>query len=160
MERVRSDDRIGGLVWLLAGLAIAYGSWTMDRLERLDIHPLAAPGLLPGIAGLALAGLGFVMLLRRPSGAAEEPAAEPVAWGRLGVSWALCVAFGGLLLGRGLPFWLLAGAFVLAHILILHDGGRGSGGLVRRFALAAAVAVGAAGLVTWAFETLFLIRLP
>lgn len=155
MDLARHQDRIGGLLWLLLGLSIAYGSWTMDRLERLGIHPLAAPGLLPGIAGLALAALGLAMLLRRRG---EAPAAEPADWGRLAVSFALCLGFAGVLLGRGLPFWLLAGAFLLAHILLLHDAE--GGGPLRRFAVAAGVAVAVAWLVTWSFEALFYIRLP
>jgi hypothetical protein len=151
-------DRVGGLLWLCLGLAIAYGSWTMDRLERLGIHPLAAPGLLPGLVGVALALFGLVLLARRAS-PANEPGAEPVHGQRLALSWMLCVGFGGLLLGRGLPFWLLAGLFLLAHILLLHDGA-GRSGLARRLAVAATVAVATSALVTSVFQNLFYIRLP
>jgi uncharacterized membrane protein YhhN len=156
MDRARRNDRIEGLVWLLLGLAVAHGAWTMDRLERLGIHPLAAPGLLPGIVGVALAAFGIVMLLRR---GVEAPAPEPADWARVGASLALCLAFGGLLLGRGLPFWLLAGGFLLAHVLLIHDG-QGRRGLAGRLAVAAALAVAVPAVVTWAFQALFYIRLP
>ncbi len=156
MDRARRHDRIEGLLWLLLGLAVAHGAWTMDRLERLGIHPLAAPGLLPGIAGLALAALGIAMLLRR---AGDAPPPEPADWGRLGASLALCVGFAGVLLGRGLPFWLLAAAFLLAHILLVHDE-TGRDGLARRLAIAAALAAAVPALLTWAFQALFYIRLP
>ena len=42
-------DRIGGLIWIALGAAIVYGSWAMDRLTSLQIHPATAPGLVPGL---------------------------------------------------------------------------------------------------------------
>ena len=32
-------DRIGGIIWIALGAAIGYGSWAMDRLNQLQIHP-------------------------------------------------------------------------------------------------------------------------
>ncbi len=176
-------DRIGGLIWLVFGAAVVYGSWTMDRLESLGINPVTAPGLLPGLLGLGFIGFGLVLLLRRgeprlvgeapaETGAIETDAVETgtpqhVAaeggedWRRLALSWALCVVFAGGLLGRGLPFWLLAAVFVFLHILLLDDADRiAAAPLSRRMVLAGVVAVTAAAAVTFVFQNLFLIRLP
>ena len=176
-------DRIGGLVWLVFGAAVVYGSWTMDRLESLGINPVTAPGLLPGLLGLGFIVLGLVLLLRRgePRLMGEAPAeAGAVAtgtvetgapghgaaeggedWRRLSLSWVLCVVFAGGLLGRGLPFWLLAAVFVFLHILLLEDADRAAAApLSRRMALAGIVAVATAAAVTLIFQSLFLIRLP
>ena len=176
-------DRIGGLIWLVFGAAVVYGSWTMDRLESLGINPVTAPGLLPGLLGLGFIGFGLVLLLRRgeprlvgeapaETGAIETDAVETgtpqlgVAeggedWRRLALSWALCVVFAGGLLGRGLPFWLLAAVFVFLHILLLDDADRiAATPLPRRIATAVVVAVATAAAVTFVFQNLFLIRLP
>ena len=37
-------DLVSGLGWIALGGAIVYGSWTMDRLENLNINPYTAPG--------------------------------------------------------------------------------------------------------------------
>lgn len=170
-------DRVGGLIWLALGLAIVVGSWLMDRLPALGINPLTAPGLLPGLVGLGIVAFALVLLLRRSQAATAaerattaEPAvpAEPSGQAaapedarRLALSWLLCLAFAGLLLGRGLPFWLLAAAFVFLHVVLLDDADRIAGRpLARRAAVAAAVAVGASAAVTMVFQDLFLIRLP
>jgi putative tricarboxylic transport membrane protein len=151
-------DRVGGAVWLLFGGAVAWGSWTMDRLETMGIHPLTAPGLLPGLAGAALMAFGTVLLLRRAPAAEAGPAED---WRRLTASFALCLVFAGVLLGRGPPFWLLAAAFLLVHVLWLEDEDRRAARPLRRRVIAAlSIAVGVSAAVTLAFQNLFLIRLP
>ncbi len=113
-----SADRIGGLIWVVFGAAIVYGSWVMDRLESLKIPPATAPGVVPGLLGLGIIIFGMILVLRRQSSAqqaagvsfaaseAEAPASdESLHWKRMLLSWALCIAYGGLLLGRGLPYW-------------------------------------------------------
>jgi putative tricarboxylic transport membrane protein len=135
----------------------------MDRLETMGIHPLTAPGLLPGLTGLALMAFGTVLLLRRrPAGGEEATEAAPGEdWRRLLASFALCLVFAAVLLGRGPPFWLLAAAFLLVHVLWLEDEDRRAARSVpRRLLGALAVAVGVSAAVTLAFQNLFLIRLP
>jgi putative tricarboxylic transport membrane protein len=135
----------------------------MDRLETMGIHPLTAPGLLPGLAGAALMAFGIVLLLRRRPAGEEEPteAGPGEDWRRLLASFALCLVFAGVLLGRGPPFWLLAAAFLLVHVLWLEDEDRRAArSFPRRLLGALAVAVGVSAAVTLAFQNLFLIRLP
>ena len=167
-------ERIGGMVWVLFGAVVFYASWTMDRLESQGVAPITAPGLLPGLLGLGMIGFGLVLLLRRgagPHGEAHghfgiqaETAAPPepgLDWRRLGLSWLLSVAFAGVFLGRGLPFWLLAAVFMFLHLVLLEDDDRRAARpLARRLAFAALVAGGTAAAVTLIFQELFLIRLP
>ena len=168
-----TPDRIGGLVWFVFGAAVFYGSWTMDRLETQNINPVTAPGIVPGLIGLGIMAFALVLLVRRSGSMvgdhgghlievhAEEAPDHPPNWRRLGLSWVLCIGFAGLLLGRGLPFWLLAGTFVFLHILLLDDPDRvAERPLARRVAFAAAVAVCTSAVVTVVFQKIFLVRLP
>ncbi|HEX2555038.1 MAG TPA: tripartite tricarboxylate transporter TctB family protein [Microvirga sp.] len=177
-------DHIGGLIWLVFGAAVFYGSWTMDRLESQNIDPVTAPGLVPGLVGLGIMAFALVLLFRRGTPpvigghhggtpavggreghlietSGEDVHDQPANWGRMALSWALCVGFAGLLLGRGLPFWLLAGAFVFLHILFLDDPDRiAERPLARRVLIAAIIAAGTAAAVTFVFQQIFLVRLP
>ncbi len=66
-----SADRIGGLIWVAFGGAVVYGSWAMDRLQSLGIPPATAPGVVPGLLGIAFIIFGVILLVRR------EPASAP-----------------------------------------------------------------------------------
>ncbi len=172
-----SADRVGGLVWILFGAIVFYASWTMDRLESQGVEPITAPGLLPGLLGFGMIGFGLVLVLRRgatlqadfqPAGhlgieAKSDAGAThtPIDWRRLGLSWLLSIVFAGVLLGRGLHFWLLAAAFMFLHLLFLEDDDRiAARPLGRRLFIAALIAAGVATAVTLVFRDLFLIRLP
>ena len=167
-----SADRIGGLIWIAFGGAIVYGSWAMDRLTSLNIPPSTAPGVVPGLLGLGIIVFGMVLAVRRtstlmaaPSFAASEVEAakadEPLDWKRILLSWALCLAYGGLLLGRGIPYWALTVAFLFAHILLLDESDRVPARLtMRRTLSAAAIALLVATAVALVFRYIFLVRLP
>ena len=47
-----SADRVGGLIWFVFGAAVVYGSWTMDRLENLNILPPPRRALCPACSAL------------------------------------------------------------------------------------------------------------
>jgi hypothetical protein len=157
-------DTVGGLVWLAFGVAVVYGSWTMDRLESLGINPVTAPGLLPGLLGLGLVAFGLILILRQQQSDAhpgDGSGAGGYDWRRLTLSWLFCVTFAGVFLGRGAPFWLLAAVFVFLHIFFLEDADRvASTSASWRAAVAAVIALAAAVLVTFLFQSVFLIRLP
>jgi hypothetical protein len=166
-----SADRVGGAVWIVFGIAVAYASWAMDRLESLKIPPLTAPGLLPGLLGLGFIVFGLILLLRGvgPEAAAAAPAEpghpRPARGGsagrRLVLSWALCIAYAGVFLGRGLPYWLLTMVFLFAHLVLLDESDRvraipSRRRLVTAAVLAPTMAVGVALM----FQHIFLVRLP
>ncbi len=169
-----SADRIGGLIWVTFGAAVVYGSWAMDRLDSLKIPPATVPGLVPGLLGAGLITFGLFLTLRRPDAAIETssfaiPAPEPAAalaaddfaWKRLGLSWVLCMAYGGLLLGRGVHYWILTSGFLLLHFLLLDENERVPAHPdLRRLLLAALLAPVIATVVTLVFQYVFLVRLP
>jgi len=45
-------DLVAAALWISFGAAVATGAWRMDRLERLNINPYEAPGLVPGLLGV------------------------------------------------------------------------------------------------------------
>lgn len=156
-------DRGFGAFWLALGLAIAFESWRMPRLEEQGINPYTIPGLVPGLLGLILASLGLALALRRAPAAEAAPTeesgvAEP--W-RVGLALLLCLGFGLGALGHGPPFWLNAGLFLFVAILTFEwPEHRAAGTLHTGITRAALVAVGGAAAITFIFQEVFLVRLP
>ena len=169
--RSLSADRIGGLIWIVFGSAVVYGSWTMDRLQSLGIPPSTAPGVVPGLLGIGIIIFGFILLVRREAAPVaaftREPDAVPAAapdefhWKRAALSGVLCLIYGGALLGSGLPYWLLTMGFLFLHIVLLDETtdvpARPS---LRRLVTAAVIAPTFAIVVTLVFQYIFLVRLP
>jgi 4-hydroxybenzoate polyprenyltransferase len=75
----------------------------------------------------------------------------------------LCLTFGVVLVGHGLPFWLAAAIFVTVAIVSLQYQQRKSidrkSGL-RMLVKAAAIGLGAGIIITIVFQEIFLVRLP
>jgi hypothetical protein len=151
------------------GIAILIGSLIMDRLERQGVNPYTVPGLLPGLLGIAMILLGGILTARsvgrgglvRPlpdhSGHAREERR------RVWMVIAMCVTFGVVLVGRGLPFWLAAWAFVTFAILVLQRSGlKASGEKLgkRAWFMAGVIGLGAGVLITLVFQEIFLVHLP
>jgi hypothetical protein len=152
-------DLFDGAGWLLLGAAILIGSITMDRLENQDVPPYAVPGLLPGLLGIALLLLGGLLAarsIRRGAFAGERARARHAAPGRAAIAITLCVLFGAVLVGHGLPFWLAATLYVTAAILLL----RRQRADAKAAGLAALIGLGAGGAITLVFQQIFLVRLP
>jgi putative tricarboxylic transport membrane protein len=172
--RALSADRIGGLVWIAFGAAVVYGSWAMDRLQSLGIPPATAPGVVPGLLGIAFIIFGAVLLARREpatdgasDAAAPAEATAPTAqgdefhWRRVALSWALCMTYGAVLLGGGLPYWVLTAAFLFLHILLLDETEAVPAvPTLRRLVTAAVIAPAVATVVMLVFQRIFLVRLP
>lgn len=173
-------DRIGGIIWVVLGAAIVYGSWMMDRLTHLQIHPATAPGLVPGLLGAGIALLGLILVVRKreattadfsAGGAATEAASveaatatatdDGLAIRRVALSWVLCITYGGMLLGHGLPYWALTAAFLFVHINLIDEDSVVPARLSKQRALTAAlVAIVFSLAVAQVFEKIFLVRLP
>ena len=156
-------------LWIVLGIAVLIGSITMDRLERQGVNPYTVPGLLPGMLGIMMILLGGILALRSLRRGALHLAPSPPGahdrerWRRIWVVLALCLGYGTVLIGHGLPFWLASTIYVTASILIMqrmsHDPA------VRRQtprAWAKALMIGlVASVVTHlVFQEFFLVRMP
>jgi len=159
-------DAIG---WIVFGAAVLAGSILMDRLESQNINPLTVPGLLPGLLGIAMILLGGTMAVRSlRQGALHEAAAAPTAHvreerRRVWIAVALCVGYGVVLVGHGIPFWLASSIYVTASILVFRR--ISADPAERRLTPRAwghALLVGVlSSVITWlVFERVFLVRLP
>jgi hypothetical protein len=162
-------DLFWSLAWIVIGTAIFYGGFTMERLERQNINPYTAPGLVPALLGIGIAILGLILLVRsvrRGASAAAAGDRTPLDRGRVAGALARCLAYAGGLVGRTLfgfhmPFWLATALFVFVAILALEWRDRRARGELRRgIAVAAACAIGTAAGVTLVFQEVFLVRLP
>src|SRR4051794_2498910 len=161
------SDFLSALGWMALGIAILIGSVMMDRLEKQDINPYTIPGLLPGLLGITMTILGALLAARswRPhllatTGKAPVSRAEQM---RILLVLGLCLTFGVLLVGHGLPFWLAAAIFVTTAIFALQYQVRKSTGqqlTLREFATTAAIGLGAGIAITIVFQEIFLVRLP
>jgi len=164
---VLRTDFLSALGWMALGIAILIGSIMMDRLEKQGINPYTIPGLLPGLLGIAMTILGALLAARswRPhllaSGA--KAAVNRAEQMRILLVLGLCLVFGVVLVGHGLPFWLAAAIFVTAAILSLQYQQRKTTGVpftLRQFATTAAIGLGAGIAITIVFQEIFLVRLP
>ena len=156
-------DLVWSLVWVAAGAALFAGGYGMDRLERQNINPYTAPGLVPAALGVGIFVLGaflFARSARNRAGAAPATGGG-ASLGRLALAAALCLAYAAGLVGRGPPFWLATGVFVFVAILAFRwTELKARGELAKGAVVAAACAIGTAAGVTLVFQELFLVRLP
>jgi Tripartite tricarboxylate transporter TctB family len=156
-------DRVSGPLWVVLGVAMAVGAARIDRMESQGVKWFGAPGLVPGLLGLAMIAAGIALSLRAwratvPVGAAAR---APGAWQRVGLSLALCLVFAIGLVGHGLPFSVACCAYLFVHVAVLQwSDRRAAGQTLRGLLVAGAVALGGAVLVPLIFQDLFLVRLP
>lgn len=164
--RADFKDAIG---WIVLGLAVLVGSITMDRLEQQNINPVTVPGLLPGLLGLCMVLLGTVLGLRSwrlgafQQAVTARTAHEREERKRVWIAVAMCIGYGGVLVGHGIPFWLASTVYVTASILVFQRISPDASERtldVRSWIKAFAIGV-IASVVTWlVFERVFLVRLP
>jgi Tripartite tricarboxylate transporter TctB family len=161
-------DLWSAIVWIVLGGAIVVGSWNMDRLERMGATLYTAPGLVPGLLGACILLLGVQLALRSVRGMrSAQPAdiahSSVTAYfsGRVALVFALCLFYGLVLVGRGVPFWLATFLFVTGFVLILeYPKRRERGQLGRGVAMALVYGVATSAVVSTVFEHIFLVRLP
>lgn len=160
-------DLLTGLVLLALGISVVWLSWDMPRLGTRGIHPATAPGLVPGLLGLALTLCGAVLTLR--SARATTDAAGwrnfgGIFWtpeaGRVAAALALALIYALVLVGR-MPFWAATALFVFAFIVIFEYAFGVSRSPLWRTLLTAAIQAVIVGVtVTLVFQLGFLVRLP
>lgn len=164
----RSDlkDAVG---WIALGIAVLVGSLSMDRLTQQHINPYTVPGLLPGLLGIAMILLGVVLAVRSwERGALTQPRLPATAdqrdeRRRVAVVAALCIGYGVVLIGHGIPFWLASSIYVTASILILQRMSRDPQErqlTARPIAKALLIGVASSVITQLVFQELFLVRMP
>jgi len=158
-------DFWSGLVWITLGLAIAWGSWAMGRLEHLQASIYTVPGVLPGILGIAIAFMGAVLLGRAWRAGALLPQSRRSFvlrdhW-RLAFSLALSLLYALVVVASALPFWLVTALYVAVFVFVFQYEERRAKGQMPRGIIVAVVHGLLSGLVIqYVFEDLFLVRLP
>jgi hypothetical protein len=161
-------DLVSALVWVAFGLAVAIGAWKMDRLTHLHINKYEIPGLVPGLLGAAIVVLGFLLALRAVRAGALRPSpivTAPASTGdrsRMVCVFAAMVGYSVLLVGRGLPFWLITAVFVAAFTYWFDRERQTALGRppARQAALAITCGIATSAIVTFVFQTIFYVRLP
>ena len=160
-------DLVSALAWVAFGLAVAIGSWRMDRLQNLHINKYEIPGLVPGLLGAAIVLLGLVLAARAlRAGALRATGAPEAGHGGerryIAIVLAVMLVYALLLVGHGLPFWLATLLFVSGFIFWFDRErqagiGRGTG---RQALLALVYGAVTSAVVTVVFENVFYVRLP
>ena len=142
----------------------------MDRLAHLNINQYEIPGLVPGLLGLAIFVLGMALALRAVArgalksagGAGSASNFSPGGTRTMPLVFALTLTYALVLVGRGMPFWLGTFAFV-ASFIFLFDRERQTAmqrSTAKQAALALLYGAATSAIVSYAFEKLFLVRLP
>jgi hypothetical protein len=159
-------DLLAGLFFILLGLAIFYGAWTMDRLEVRRIHPFTVPGLVPGMLAVALTLCGAILSfrsLRTPAPGGWQQLSGAMlsgAAGRAAAVMLLALVYTLGLVGT-LPFWAATGLFVFCFIMVFECWlAAPRKPLLQSLPWALGLAVVTAAAVTLVFERAFLVRLP
>lgn len=167
-------DLVASALWITFGAAVVIGAWRMDRLERLNINPYEAPGLVPGLLGALIVLLGLALAGRsvrrgtlRPASALAEgtpaaPTANPQALRHMAAVFGLTLFYALALIGTGLPFWLATFAFITVFVGVLDRDRQARLGRSTTAQWVRAAVYGAAwsALVTLSFQHIFLVRLP
>jgi hypothetical protein len=158
-------DLISGGLWVTLAVGIMILSWKMDRLTHLQASIYTAPGLVPGLLGLALAIMGLLLILRslRAGGVAQAhlPGFDVRAHWRILTALVLCLTFALGLVGSGLPFWLAAAIFIAIFVFVFQfEDRKEDGTLARGAAFAAMFGLICGGSIYYVFQDLFLVRLP
>lgn len=125
-----------------------------------------APGLVPGLYGLIIAGLSIWLGVRAMGRMRRGEAGVPLAAGDAASNWRLtgaallCVVYAVGLIGR-LPFWMATAAFVALFIALFEwEPGLTARERLRPIATALAQGLITGLLVTLVFEKIFYVRLP
>lgn len=166
LRAAASSDLRGAFGWAAFGVAVLVGSIRMDRLEHQHINPYTVPGLLPGLLGIVIIVLALLLGLRswRRGGAVRDwPAIDHVFIRRLGLIIGLIVVYSVVLVGHGMPFWLASALYVAVSIVTLQHAQLaiiGARATWRDVAFAIVVGLATGGIITYVFQTLFLVRLP
>ena len=158
-------DFYTAVVLMAFGIAITVLALKMPVTAK---NPYSAPGLLPGILGVIITGLSFIMFIRSiirskgkvgVQGASFKTFFNDIVTRRMIIAIILCISY-GLLLGK-LFFPLLTFLYNFIFIVFFeYDRNMPFKAQIKKLVIAAIIAICTAVLITAVFQYLFLIRLP
>jgi hypothetical protein len=172
------SEYLSAALWAAFGVIVMVASWRLDRLENLGINPWSVPGLTPGVVGALIVLLAIALAIQARCGGAGSdagPGTGPEAaggivesagpadgsLGRTLAACTLCLLFAGVSLGHGLPFVVEGAAFVFLFTTVFSwSQWRADGGVLRKLLITLVVSVLASVVISWLFESVFLVRLP
>lgn len=177
----RRSEFLSAVFWAALGVIIIVASWRLDRLENLGINPWSVPGLTPGVVGVLMVVLAIALGLQA-RGLAEDLPAPPApdeaaaqadgatpevdtahdsSPGRTLAAAVLCLLFAGVGLGHGLPFMLEGAVFVFLFTTVFSwSQWRIEGRIARKLLITLVIAVVSSSVISWLFESVFLVQLP
>jgi hypothetical protein len=169
MRGMAKADFYTALFLMVLGIAVVEESWRMPRFADLGSSIWSAPGTTPGMVGAVLAIMGAILFFRsrremRAATAGGGAGFDKSGWTRAGYTLLLCLVYGIGLIGR-IPFQLASFLFMLAFIVSFdfydnRDAYRDRLRMLRRIAVAAAIAGVAAWTISKIFQDVFFVRLP
>jgi hypothetical protein len=130
-DEFRRQDFYTGLILCAVSVGVMAECWRMPR-DLQGWPAYASPGVVTGLLGLGLFGMGLALTLRSARRGAASLRIGPgdvrayladAGTRRLGLMLGLSVLY-CLLLGRGLPYWLTTGGYLLAVMLTFRAGPR------------------------------------
>ncbi|HSB71150.1 MAG TPA: tripartite tricarboxylate transporter TctB family protein [Candidatus Methylomirabilis sp.] len=162
-------DFLTGIALILLSVYVVFESWRMPRLEHLKVHPLSVPGIVPAFLGSVVFLFAVILVVRSvltgghrlglSTGVARRALSHPGNQ-RLVLTAILSIGYAGFLVGS-IPYWLATGMFVLAFVAIFEwRPGMRRREYFRLGLVAGVLAVVTSALVTWVFQSLFLVTLP
>ena len=163
-------DFITSIVLVAFSISVIVMSYTMPRLERRNIDPFSAPGVVPGMIGIVLLLLALILFFRsvkrgghrifhKQSNQADEGhlqgAATRVLF-TLFISLVYAIGF----LGR-FDYSIITALYIFTFICLFEfKAGVGLWAQKRMILFAIIQAVVASVLITMVFQKLFLVDLP
>ena len=159
------NDYLSAACWAAFGIIVVVASWRMDRLENLGINSWSVPGLTPGLVGALIVLLAAALAWQARRQVADVTAAETQddaqagkGWGRTLLAAMLCVLFAGVSLGHGLSFMVEAAVFIFLFVGVFSwSRWREEGVTARGLLTTLVIAVSAAAVTSWLFESVFLV---
>ncbi|NOZ32904.1 MAG: tripartite tricarboxylate transporter TctB family protein [Alphaproteobacteria bacterium] len=161
-------DFVSSLILTVFGIGVMVESARLPRLENQNINPFTVPGLVPGIIGILLVICGLFILIRSTlrggwrlgiSTAGTAKWAKSSAVARSIVTLVLTISY-ALVLFPLVPFWIATPLFIFSFIVTTEAMANGGWPKPRALLTGLLVAVVAGGLIGYAFQELFFVRLP
>jgi putative tricarboxylic transport membrane protein len=156
-------DLITSIALMALGTATAIESWRMPRYTDVQSDIWSAPGIVPGLLGVALVFMASILGMRALAARGEpsdEASFESGAFFRIGTTVALCVLYAGVLVNR-IPFWLATFVFVFVFIAVFElIEAEARRRWMRHVAIAMMIAAVTSGTVSYIFANIFFVRLP